>query len=80
MRRWSSILLQIVILHKLDGVPLRVDATRIELFTPTPSCKGAGAVVSAGANKVCVKETLDQICTIIRPWKKCEDEVLTKEK
>lgn len=68
------VLLQIVILHKLDGVPLRVDANKIDVFTPTPSCKGAGAVVTAGGQKVCVKETLDEICTIIAPFKKCEAE------
>lgn len=73
--RLGLILLQIVILHKLDGVPLRVDANKIEVFTPTISCKGAGAVVTAGGNKICVKETLDQICKIIEPFKKCEAEI-----
>lgn len=72
--RLGLILLQIVILHKLDGVPLRVDANKIEVFTPTISCKGAGAVVTAGGNKICVKETLDQICKIIEPFKQCEAE------
>ena len=67
-------LLQVVILHKLDGVPLRVDANKIEIFTPTISCKGAGAVVTAGGQKICVKESLEQICKIIEPFKKCESE------
>ena len=70
----AAILLQVVILHKLDGMPLRIDANKIEVFTPTVSCKGAGAVVTAGGQKVCVKETLDQICKVIEPFKKCEAE------
>lgn len=72
--KFKLLLLQVIILHKLDGVPLRVDATKIDVFTPTISCKGAGAVVTAGGNKVCVKETMDQICKAIEPFKKCEVE------
>ena len=71
---FKVLLLQVVILHKLDGMPLRVDANKIEIFTPTISCKGAGAVVTAGGQKICVKESLDQICAIIAPFKKCEAE------
>lgn len=70
----SLALLQVIILHTLEGVPIRLDANGILVFLPTPSCaKGAGAVVTIGSNKLCVKETPERICEIIKPFKTCEE-------
>ena len=65
MRQW---LIALIILTQLDGSPIRIDADLVSIMkTKSHGCgPGHGAVIVVGSQTLCVRETEEQVCKIIK--------------
>jgi uncharacterized protein YlzI (FlbEa/FlbD family) len=63
-----NLLFSLIILTSLDGSPIWVEATQVQIIRArSVECgAGAGAVIRIGQNTLCVKETTDEIRDKIR--------------
>lgn len=78
--QWTRALFVLIILHQLDGFPIRVEHSQVIILKGAHPhdtiCKnGHGSSISVSGRGLCVKETEDQICDKIEKFGgKCERE------
>jgi uncharacterized protein YlzI (FlbEa/FlbD family) len=63
-----NLLFALIVLTSLDGSPIWVEATQVQIIrVRSAECgAGAGAVIRIGQSTLCVKETSDEIRERIR--------------
>jgi len=78
--RWTKWLPALIILHQLDGLPIRVGHDSVIILkgaNPHDTlCKqGHGSAITVAGRGLCVQETPEQICAKIEKFGgKCEEQ------
>ena len=68
MKGAGNVLFSLIVLTQLDGSPIWVEATQVQIIRMrSHECgQGTGSVVRIGTTNLCVKETSDEIRAKIR--------------